>query len=50
MQNPTEDEMVERKPDGEYAILAPQPAYKHMALGLNYGRESDEEAGMSCLP
>ncbi|KAJ4379170.1 hypothetical protein N0V86_005214 [Didymella sp. IMI 355093] len=42
-QQPMEDEMVERKPDGDYAIFAPQTVYKHMALGLGNGRESDEE-------
>lgn len=43
------DDMVERKPDGDYAMFAPQTVYKHMALGLHNGRESDEETGMSCV-
>jgi hypothetical protein len=46
-QHPMEDEMVERKPDGEYAMFAPQTVYKHMALGLGNGRDSDEETGTS---
>lgn len=41
-----EDELVERGPNGEYALYAPQTVYKHMALGLSNGRESDEETGM----
>lgn len=41
------DELVERTPNGEYAMYAPQTVYKHMALGLGNGREEDEEAGMS---
>lgn len=46
-QQPLEDEMVERKPDGEYVMFAPQTVYKHMALGLGNGRDSDEETGGS---
>ena len=46
-QQPVEDELVERTPNGEYALYAPQTVYKHMALGLGAGRESDEETGMS---
>ncbi|KAJ4402306.1 hypothetical protein N0V91_007340 [Didymella pomorum] len=42
-QHPLEDEMVERKPDGDYVMYAPQTVYKHMALGLGNGRDSDEE-------
>ncbi|KAF2631295.1 hypothetical protein BU25DRAFT_407808 [Macroventuria anomochaeta] len=42
-QQPMEDELVERAPNGEYALYAPQTVYKHMALGLGNGRESDEE-------
>ncbi|KAL1608744.1 hypothetical protein SLS59_001934 [Nothophoma quercina] len=38
------DELVERTPNGEYAMYAPQTVYKHMALGLGNGREEDEEA------
>lgn len=45
-QQPMEDELVERGPNGEYALYAPQTVYKHMALGLSDGRESDEETGM----
>lgn len=40
--------MVERKPDGDYVMYAPQKVYKHMALGLGNGRDSDEETGTSC--
>ena len=40
-----ENELVERMPNGEYALYAPQTVYKHMALGLGNGRESDEETG-----
>lgn len=40
-----EDELVERRSDGEYALYAPQTVYKHMALGLSDGKESDEETG-----
>ena len=42
-----EDELVERMPNGEYALYAPQTVYKHMALGLGNGREGDEETGKS---
>ncbi|KAF1933429.1 uncharacterized protein M421DRAFT_415772 [Didymella exigua CBS 183.55] len=42
-QQPMEGEMVERNADGDYALFAPQTVYKHMALGLSDGRESDEE-------
>ncbi|KZM21863.1 hypothetical protein ST47_g6986 [Ascochyta rabiei] len=42
-QQPMEDELVERTPDGEYALFAPQTVYKHMALGLGNARETDEE-------
>lgn len=42
----TQDELVERLPNGEYALYAPQTVYKHMALGLGDGREVDEETGM----
>jgi hypothetical protein len=41
-----EDELVERTPNGEYVLYAPQTVYKHMALGLGDGRERDEETGM----
>lgn len=49
-QQPLEDELVERTPNGDYALYAPQTVYKHMALGLGHGRESDEETGipLSC--
>lgn len=47
LQQPMADELVERTPNGEYAMYAPQTVYKHMALGLGNGREEDEEAGMS---
>lgn len=46
-QQPMEDELVERTPNGEYALYAPQAVYKHMALGMGSGRESDEETGPS---
>lgn len=49
-QQPTGEELVERAPNGEYSLYAPQTVYKHMALGLNAGRETDEEAGMSPKP
>ncbi|KAJ4324124.1 hypothetical protein N0V94_001480 [Neodidymelliopsis sp. IMI 364377] len=42
-QQPMEDELVERTPNGEYVLYAPQTVYKHMALGLGDGRERDEE-------
>ncbi|KAJ4989355.1 hypothetical protein SVAN01_05080 [Stagonosporopsis vannaccii] len=42
-QQPTGEELVERAPNGEYALYAPQTVYKHMALGLGVGRETDEE-------
>ncbi|KAJ8113923.1 hypothetical protein OPT61_g4075 [Boeremia exigua] len=42
-QQPMESELVERAPNGEYALYAPQTVYKHMALGLSNGRDSDEE-------
>lgn len=45
LSQPMQDEMVERLPNGEYALFAPQTVYKHMALGLSNGRESDEETG-----
>ena len=45
-QQPLEDEIVERKSDGEYVMYAPQTVYRHMALGLGNGRDSDEETGM----
>jgi hypothetical protein len=41
-----DDELVERTPNGEYALYAPQTMYKHMALGLGGGNEGDEETGM----
>jgi hypothetical protein len=46
---PGQDELVERLPSGEYALFAPQTVYKHMALGLGNGSESDEETGMLAL-
>ncbi len=46
-QHPLESEMVERAPNGEYALYAPQTVYKHMALGLSSARDSDEETGAS---
>ncbi|KAH6622360.1 hypothetical protein C7974DRAFT_220659 [Boeremia exigua] len=42
-QQPMEEEMVERTSNGEFALYAPQTVYKHMALGLGSGRESDED-------
>ncbi|KAJ4347384.1 hypothetical protein N0V95_005481 [Ascochyta clinopodiicola] len=42
-QQPMEDELVERTPDGEYALFAPHTMYKHMALGLGNAQETDEE-------
>ncbi|KAF9694917.1 hypothetical protein EKO04_007181 [Ascochyta lentis] len=42
-QQPMEDELVERTPEGEYALFAPQMVYKHMALGLGTAKEIDEE-------
>lgn len=42
-QQPQEDELVERTPQGEYVLYAPT-GYKHMAMAL--GRVADEEAGI----
>jgi hypothetical protein len=46
---PGQDELVERLPSGEYALFAPQTVYKHMALGLGNGKETDEETGKIVL-
>ncbi len=43
---PNQGELVERAPGGEYTLYAPQAIYKHMALGLGSGKDSDEETGM----
>lgn len=47
-QQPGEDELVERTPQGEYVLYAPQMGYKNMAMILD--AEGDEEAGTLILP